>query len=148
MQLTLFTDYGLRSLMYLTAQPERMCSAREIAEHYCISRNHVVKVVHRLSQLGYIVSSKGKGGGIRLAKDANQLRIGDLVQALETDMRLVECFDEKTNTCRVTNSCQLKHWLKEANNAFLKTLNRYTLADAVKNRTLFMFQEKSVQNQL
>ena len=61
MQLTQFTDYGLRSLMYLAAQPDRLCSVREIAEHYAISRNHLVKVVHRLAQLGYVSSSKGKG---------------------------------------------------------------------------------------
>ncbi len=83
MQLTIFTDYGLRSLMFLAAQPDKVCSVREIADHYGISRNHLVKVVHRLAQLGYITSSKGKGGGIRLACDANKLKIGDLVRKLE-----------------------------------------------------------------
>ena len=132
MQLTIFTDYGLRTLMYLAAYPERRCSVREVAEHYGISRNHLVKVVHFLSQLGYIDSSKGKGGGIRLAKPAETLRIGDLVRELEPHMQLVECFDKDTNTCRISNGCQLKHFLAEANAAFISALNRYTLAETPK----------------
>src|SRR5690606_11812434 len=99
MQLTQFTDYGLRSLMYLAAQPEKLCSVREIAEHYAISRNHLVKVVHRLAQLGYVTSSKGKGGGIRLACKPQELRLGDLVLALEPNMHLVDCFNYETNNC-------------------------------------------------
>jgi Rrf2 family transcriptional regulator, nitric oxide-sensitive transcriptional repressor len=71
MQLTQFTDYGLRSLMYLAAQPDRFSSVREISDHFGISRNHLVKVVHRLAQLGYLNSTKGKGRGIRLAHDPN-----------------------------------------------------------------------------
>lgn len=137
MQLTIFTDYGLRTLMYLAAYPERRCSVREVSEHYGISRNHLVKVVHFLSQLGYIDSSKGKGGGIRLAKPAELLRIGDLVRELEPHMQLVECFDKDTSTCRISSGCQLKHFLAEANDAFIKSLNRYALADAVRNKELF-----------
>jgi Rrf2 family nitric oxide-sensitive transcriptional repressor len=103
---------------------------REIAEHYGISRNHLVKVVHRLSQLEYITSSKGKGGGIRLAENSAKLKIGDLVQSLEPHMHMVECFDKETNTCKIINSCKLKHYLFEARQSFVDTLNNYTLADA------------------
>lgn len=137
MQLTIFTDYGLRSLMYVAAHTDRLSSVREIAEHYNISRNHLVKVVHRLAQLGYIDSVKGKGGGIRLAHDPASIRLGDIVKALEP-MNLVECFDQKTNTCRMTNSCQLKHYLYDAGKAFIAEMNKYTLADAVKNKSFFM----------
>lgn len=136
MQLTSFTDYGLRSLMYLAARPQNLCSVREISEHYGISRNHLVKVVHRLAQLGHIESSKGKGGGIKLACDPKSLMLGELVKQLEPHMFLVECFDEKTNTCQITVSCQLKHYLYEARVAFLDSLNRYTLADAKEGKGL------------
>jgi Rrf2 family nitric oxide-sensitive transcriptional repressor len=138
MQLTIFTDYGLRSLMYMAAHPERLCSVKEIAEHYDISRNHLVKVVHRLAQLGYIESSKGKGGGIRLAHKPATLKLGDLVQQLEPHMNLVECFNTETNTCRISKKCQLKHYLAEANKAFIATLNQYTLADTVRDQSLFV----------
>lgn len=130
MQLTQFTDYGLRSLMYLVAEPDRLCSVREISEHYGISRNHLVKVVHRLAQLGYVVSSKGKGGGIRLAEGAGALKLGDLVEALEPNMNIAECFDAGTNSCRITSSCRLKHFLFDARQAFVTELNRHTLSDA------------------
>lgn len=138
MQLTSFTDYGLRSLMYLAAHPDKLCSVREIAEYYGISRNHLVKVVHRLSQLGYIESSKGKGGGIKLDHDPSAMKIGDLVRALEPSMALVECFDPASNTCNITKACQLKHFLSEANSMFIATLNRHTLADTVSDRKVFL----------
>lgn len=142
MQLTIFTDYGLRSLMYLAAHPDRRCSVREVAEHYGISRNHLVKVVHRLAQLGYIDTSKGKGGGIKIAQRADKLKLGDLVRALEPNMDIVECFNKDTNSCRITNGCQLKHYLFDAKQAFLASLNSHTLADAVKNKRLFNFDDQ------
>jgi Rrf2 family nitric oxide-sensitive transcriptional repressor len=138
MQLTVFTDYGLRSLMYLAANPEEICSVREIAEHYGISRNHLVKVVHRLAQLGYITSSKGKGGGIQLAHEPATLHLGDLVVALEPNMDLVECFDRATNTCKVVSGCTLKHMLADANKAFIAALNQHTLADAIAQKNFFL----------
>lgn len=138
MQLTMFTDYGLRTLMFLAAQPDRVSSVREISGHYGISRNHLVKVVHRLSQLGYVASSKGKGGGIVLAEGAHDLRIGDLVRSLEPNMDLVECFNRDTNTCTVISACRLKHYLFDANEAFIRSLNAHTLADAVGEPGLFL----------
>lgn len=131
MQLTTFTDYGLRTLMYLASHSASQSSVKEIAEHYDISRNHLVKVVHRLSQLGYIETSKGKGGGIKIAEGATELRLGDLITALEPHMNVVECFDAKTNTCRITESCQLKHYLFEGTQSFIDSMNKYTLADTL-----------------
>ncbi len=131
MQLTSFTDYGLRTLMYLAAHSEELVSVKEIAEYHGISRNHLVKVVHRLSQLKYIETIKGKGGGIRIAEGSIKLRLGDLIVELEPNMNMVECFDAQTNTCRITESCQLKHYLYESTQNFIKTMNKYTLADTV-----------------
>ena len=136
MQLTRFTDYSLLTLMYVAARSENLASVKEVADHYGISRNHLVKVVHRLSQLGYIKTTKGKGGGIKIAKDAENLRLGDLIKQLEPNMNMVECFDAKTNTCRITGSCQLKHYLFEATQDFINTMNKYTLADTMQNKNL------------
>ncbi len=137
MQLTIFTDYGLRTLMYLAAQPDRVCSAREIAAHYGISYNHLVKVVQKLSQIGLIAGSRGKGGGLKLAVRPDTLKLGDLVRMLEPNMDLVECFNKDTNKCRITSACTLKHYLFDAGQSFLESLNRHTLADAVANKALF-----------
>ena len=122
--------------MYVAAPSENSASVKEIAEHYGISRNHLVKVVHRLSQLGYIETTKGKGGGIKIAKRMDELRLGDLIKQLEPSMNMVECFDAKTNPCRITRSCQLKHYLFEATQDFINTMNKYTLADTVQNKNL------------
>lgn len=138
MQLTLFTDYALRSLMYLAANRPQRASVKEIAAHYNISRNHLVKVAHRLASLGLIESSKGKGGGLRLATDPQRIKLGDIVRQLE-NLDIVECFDPQTNSCRVTQSCRLKHYLFDASKAFIDSLNRYTLADAVKDSALAAF---------
>lgn len=143
MQLTTFTDYGLRSLMFLAAHPDRLCSVRDIADHYGVSYHHLVKVVHKLAQLGYVDSMKGKGGGVRLAKDAGKLRLGDLVRALEPNMDIVECFNRDANTCRITGSCRLKHHLFEAKQAFISSLNRHTLANTVQDKALFALFEQA-----
>ncbi|MFA5592885.1 MAG: Rrf2 family transcriptional regulator [Micavibrio sp.] len=131
MQLTIFTDYGLRVLMYLAARPGQTCNVREIAGYYGISRNHLVKVAHRLAQSGLVVSAKGRGGGLRLAGSAGTMRLGDLVRMLEPHMKLVECFDKDTNRCRITESCGLRHFLSDANAAFIESLNRNTLEDTL-----------------
>lgn len=139
MQLTRFTDYGLRCLMYLAARPVALTSVKEIADHYGVSRNHMVKVAHRLSQLGYIETAKGKGGGLRIASGTKDLRLGDVVRNLEPNMFMVECFNAETNACRITDSCRLKHYLFDATAAFIESLNRYTLADTVKNADALFF---------
>jgi Rrf2 family nitric oxide-sensitive transcriptional repressor len=134
MQLTTFTDYGLRALMYLSAHPDGLSSVKEIAEHYGISRNHLVKVVHRLALLGYIETKKGKGGGLQITEGAGALRLGDIVAELESSMYIVECFNTETNTCTITDDCKLKHCLFDATQAFVASLNQYTLLDVVKGR--------------
>lgn len=134
MQLTIFTDYGLRSLMFLATHTDRLSSVKEVANYHDISYNHLVKVIHKLSQLGYVAGTKGRGGGIRLAKSPAKLNLGDIVRELEASMDIVECFNRDTNTCRITKSCQLKHYLMEANKEFIATLNKYSLADATRGK--------------
>jgi Rrf2 family nitric oxide-sensitive transcriptional repressor len=131
MQFTHFTDYSLRTLMYLGMNPNRLCTVKEIAEYHKISKNHLVKVVHNLSQLGYIKSTKGKGGGICLLKKPEKINLRDLIIQLELNLTLVECFNKKTNTCHITDACGLKHILRESLQSFTDTLEKYTLADTI-----------------
>lgn len=138
MQLTLFTDYALRSLIFLAARPGENSSVKEIAEHYGISRNHLVKVVHKMSTLGLVESSRGKGGGIKLAYHPAAMRLGDIVRKME-NMEIAECFNRDRNTCRISEVCRLKHFLFEASDSFLQTLNKYTLADAALRKDIFSF---------
>ena len=131
MKLTAFSDYTLRVLMFLAVQDNRLATIPEIAAAYGISENHLKKVVHQLARSGVIETVRGKGGGIRLACKPDELRLGDLVLALEPNMYLVECFNLKTNTCRVVSACKLKHFLGDASKAFINTLDQHTLDDVV-----------------
>jgi Rrf2 family transcriptional regulator, nitric oxide-sensitive transcriptional repressor len=135
MELTFYTDYSLRTLMYLALERERLCTISEIAETYGISRNHLVKVVHGLARGGFVTSYRGKGGGITLARDPERIGVGELVRYTEGPPRLAECFRGRRNSCVITPSCGLKNVLAEAANSFLKVLDGYTLADLVDRRT-------------
>ena len=129
MQLTLHSEYALRVLLYLGTQPSRLCCTREISDAYGISKNHLVRVVQTLGAHGYLKLTPGRGGGISLGKKPDLIRLGDVVRDAEPDMRLAECFDRVKNHCVLTPVCSLKPVLNEALNAFVESLNRYTLAD-------------------
>jgi len=134
MQLTLYTDYSLRVLLYLGLNPRRMATITDIAQSYGISRNHLVKVVHNLAMQGFINTTRGRGGGITLARPAAEINIGDVVRHTEVNFHLVECFDRERNTCPIAVACFLKSALYEAQGAFMAVLDRYTLADVLDNR--------------
>ena len=131
MRLTLHTDYALRLLMLLTIEPDELHTIEEIARRYDISRNHLMKVTQTLAQAGFIDSLRGRGGGLRLARPAAEIRLGDVVRATEDGFDLVECFDRERNRCVVAPACGLRGPLEEALVAFLATLDQYTLADLV-----------------
>lgn len=134
MQLTYYTDYSLRVLMYLAIRRDRIANISEIAECYGISRNHLVKVVHNLARGGFIKSYRGKGGGIELARDLKEINIGAVVRYTEGPLKPVECFDVERNRCVIANVCGLADVIAEACDSFFATLDRYTLADLVKRR--------------
>ena len=133
MQLTLYTDYSLRVLIYLGVRPDYQATITEIAKSYGISRNHLVKVVHNLASMGYINTSRGRGGGMLLAFKPEEINIGEVVQKTEANFDLVECFDKENNTCPIAPGCALIKALKVARSSFLDVLNQYTLADVVAN---------------
>ena len=137
MQLTLFTDYSMRALIYLSSHTNRVCTIKDISTTFGISHNHMVKVVHKLARLGYIKSSKGRNGGLKLAKDPNEIGLRQLLTELETSFNLVESFSTNHNTCQIILVCRLKNILHEALLSFLCTLEKYTLADVVINPSTF-----------
>ena len=121
MKLSLFSDYALRVLMYGALKGESF-QLDEVTDAYGISRNHLAKVVHSLSKLGYLDTRRGRGGGIQLAKLPEEIRIGKLVRQTEDQPAIVECFDAATNTCKLNGQCRLKGVLADAMNAFYATL--------------------------
>ncbi len=133
MRLTRYTDYAIRVLLYLGAQPEKICSISEIARAYGISQNHLMKVAHDLGKAGYVEGVRGRSGGIRLVKPADRINVGDVVRRMEEGFELVEC-----GTCVIAPACGLTGVLDEALAAFMAILDRYTLADLLEKRSKLM----------
>jgi Rrf2 family nitric oxide-sensitive transcriptional repressor len=133
MHLTLHTDYALRLLMLLAMEPDEIHTIEEVARRYRISRNHLMKVVQTLTQAGLVDGRRGRGGGLRLASSAASINLGAVVRATEDGFALVECFDRAGNTCRVAPACGLRGPLEEALRAFMGVLDRYSLADLIRN---------------
>ncbi len=128
MQLTLHTDFGLRTLIFLSLQDDgQRITISDIAEHFKIPRNHLVKVVHQLGKLNYITTTRGKNGGIRLAQAADKITVGNVVRHLEARLDIVDC--NSPSPCPITPNCKLKTILKQACDSFLTTLDHYTIAD-------------------
>lgn len=133
MKLTAFTDYSLRVLIYLAADPERRTTIAEICAAFDINENHLTKVVHHLGKCGWIETTRGKGGGVLLAKPAREISVGQVVRDTEGQAMPAECFAAEESTCAIVSCCRLKGVLGEAVKAFYAVLDRYTLADITRN---------------
>lgn len=133
MRLTQYTDFSIRVLIYLALCPDRRCTIQEIADGYGISRNHLMKVVQQLAQAGFVESTRGSGGGLRLGKAASAINMAEIVEEMEPDFGLVECLRDG-NGCVITPACRLPPVIKRATRAFLDVLREYTLADLIKER--------------
>lgn len=132
MRLTTFSDYAFRVLIYLGSAPQSRATIADIASAYGVSENHLMKVVHQLARLGYVETVRGKGGGMRLARPAAEINVGEVLRATEDGFDIVECMGEAGSDCRIVRACALKGALGEAVQAFLAALDRYTLADLVR----------------
>jgi len=131
MKLTRFTDYSLRVLIYLGLKDDGRVTIKEISDAYNISRNHLMKVVSLLTRMGYVDARRGPGGGIALAKAPTDIVIADVVRDMEDDLNLVECFCAE-GSCVIEPVCELKSALGQALDAYLSTLDEYTLRDLVR----------------
>jgi Rrf2 family transcriptional regulator, nitric oxide-sensitive transcriptional repressor len=133
MRLTDYTDYSLRTLMYLGLNRDRLVTIQDIADVYGISKNHLMKVVHQLGVAGLVETVRGRSGGMRLGKEPQDINLGAVVQRTEPDFLMVECFDRQRNECILSPSCELQRVLSQATRAYLQVLNNVTLADLLKN---------------
>jgi Rrf2 family nitric oxide-sensitive transcriptional repressor len=134
MRLTAHTDYGLRVLMTLAVLDERVVTIDELARRHRISKNHLMKVAQTLVRLGLVRSVRGRAGGLRLARDPAEVRIGAVVRMLEDDLRLVDCLGEGPASCVLAGACRLTGALAQALEAFFAELDRLTLADLAQRR--------------
>lgn len=129
MRLTTFTDYTLRSLIYLGMHRDRLATIQDIADLHGISKNHLTKVIHQLGMSGMVETVRGRNGGLRLRCEPADVNIGAVVRASEPDFHMAECFDPSTPGCTFAGACALQGKLREATEAFLAVLDGLTLAD-------------------
>lgn len=150
MRLTTYTDYALRTLMYLAANRDQLVTIQDIAEMHGIAKNHLTKVVHQLGLLGVVETVRGRNGGLKLGKEPAQINIGAVVRSTEPDFYMAECFDRNKNVCVLTSSCTLKGVLGAATAAYLAVLDGVTLENLVKKgngRSTTSISAKSIRVQ-
>lgn len=128
MRLTSYTDYTLRTLLHLGANRDRLVTIQEIADLHQISKNHLMKVVYQLGLSGVVETVRGRNGGLRLKLEPEQINLGAIVRATESDFYMAECFNPEGVSCALTGDCTLKFVLRDATAAYLDVLDRQTLA--------------------
>lgn len=126
MHLTKFTDNSLRVLIYVSGNVGRKVNISEVAEMCAIPRNHLTKVIHTMATKGLLTTTRGKGGGITMARPADQVKVGDVIRAMEGTAEIINC---DTPKCPLVRMCELRSILRKGQNAFLATLDEYTVAD-------------------
>ncbi|CUA99461.1 RrF2 family transcriptional regulator [Thiomonas bhubaneswarensis] len=134
MRLTSFSDFGLRALLVLAGSEREKWSSVELAAKLGISREHLVKVLQRLAAGGFVDTLRGAGGGVRLARKADQIRLGEVLAWLEDDGVLTECFRDDGGHCLLSGFCALRPRLERARQAFYAELDTATLADCLNPR--------------
>ena len=132
MRLTTYTDYALRTLMYLAVNRDQLVTIQDIADVHGIAKNHLTKVVHQLGLLGIVETVRGRNGGIQLGREPATINIGAVVRQTEPDFFMAECFDKDRNACVLTPACGLKGVLRAATTAYLDVLDGVTLDNLIK----------------
>jgi Rrf2 family nitric oxide-sensitive transcriptional repressor len=131
MRLTSYTDYALRTLMYLALNRDHLVTIGEIAESHNIAKNHLTKVVHQLGTLGFVETVRGRSGGLRLGREPGAITIGDVVRHTESDFYMASCFDANAPSCLYAAGCEMRGALARATGAFLAVLDGVTLEQMV-----------------
>ncbi len=129
MRLTAHSDYALRLLIYCASSSTELATIADIAKAYDISRTHLMKIANKLVRAGFLKSTRGRNGGLCLARPARSINIGKVVRIMENQSTLIECFDRATNSCVIAPTCGLKHLLAKADDAFYRQLDTASLAD-------------------
>ena len=136
MRLTAFTDYSLRLLMFVAAAPQGRATIAEVASAFDISEHHLVKVAHFLGREGILRNTRGRRGGLQLARPASAINVGALVRLTEGGDLPAECFDREHNTCLLAGGCRLQGMLRQAMEGFYAALDPYTVEDLKTRRSI------------
>lgn len=134
MKVNLFTNLTFRALIYLALNEKHTVKTSDIAEAYDISYNHLKKVIYALSENGYVISTKGRAGGVRLARPKETINVGEVFRITVENVAIAECFASPTDTCVISPDCRFRHILQDAMSKFIGELDNYSLADLTKGR--------------
>jgi Rrf2 family nitric oxide-sensitive transcriptional repressor len=146
MKLTSYTNFAMRSLQLAALKAPDLIRVDDVVRVHGLARPHVVKIVHELGLAGYIETQRGRGGGFRLARPAEEIIVGDVVRLTEGPLDLVECFNPENNTCPLIGICKLSRALQEATRAFMAVLDNLTLADIASNRSDLLARIAPLEN--
>ena len=146
MKLTSYTNYALRCLQLAALKHPELVRVDDVCLIHKVSRAHIVKVVHVLGKAGYLETVRGRGGGFRLGRPAESIKVGEVVRLTEGPLEIVECFNPEKNTCPLIGICELSTKLQEATNAFMKVLDSVTIADIVANRSPLLSRIELLEN--
>ena len=138
MRLTAYTNYALRTLMYCALHPNQLVRIQDVADAHGISKAHLLKAARQLGQLGYLENVRGRTGGVRLGRPAEDICVGEVVRHTEGDLEVVECFNKETNTCPLIGVCKLGVLIQCGLKAFFAELDKVTLADLVSNAPVLL----------
>jgi Rrf2 family nitric oxide-sensitive transcriptional repressor len=138
MRLTQYSTFALRTLQYVALHDPDLVTVDDVSRAHRISKAHLVKVAHELGQRGYVQTIRGRKGGMRLARPADQITVGEIVRWTEAPLELVECFNPETNTCPLEGVCHLSRGIQRALRAFLSVLDDMTIADITLNRAILL----------
>ena len=134
MNLMSYTNYALRTLQMAALHDPNLLRVDDVAKVHKLARPHIVKIVHQLGKAGYLETQRGRGGGFRLARPADQIIVGDVVRLTEGNLDVVECFNPDKNTCLLSGICRLSFAIQDATAAFMAVLDGLTIADIAANR--------------
>lgn len=146
MKLTSYTNFAMRSLQLAALKSPDLIRVDDVVRVHGLARPHIVKIVHELGVAGYIDTQRGRGGGFRLARPAEEIIVGDVVRLTEGPLDLVECFNPENNTCPLIGICKLSRALQEATRAFMAVLDDLTLADIASNRSDLLARIAPLEN--
>jgi len=133
-RLTSYTNYALRTLQLAALKEPELIRVDDVVRVHRLARPHIVKIVHELGRSGYIATQRGRNGGFRLARPAEDIVVGEVVRLTEGTLDVVECFNPETNTCPLIGVCRLSRKIQEATRAFMAVLDDLTIADISANR--------------
>lgn len=146
MKLTSYTNFALRTLQLAALKSHDLIRVDDVVRVHGLARPHIVKIVHELGLAGYIETQRGRGGGFRLARPAEEIIVGDVVRLTEGPLDLVECFNPENNTCPLIGICKLSRALQKATRAFMAVLDDLTLADIASNRNDLLARIAPLEN--